>query len=129
MQIYVMSADGSQRKQLTTTPDSKIQPSWSPDGRQILYTSFGGGSSSKVYVMNADGTGQRQLTYNPDAGDGFAEWSPDGQWITYTSTRINSETNCCTNCCVTVYMMRSDGSGQRKLTNEIESTWRATWQP
>lgn len=129
VQIYVISVDGLQRKQLTTTPDSKIQPSWSPDGRLILYTAFGRDGGSKVYVMNADGTNQKQLTNDPGVGDGFAEWSPDSQWITYTSTRIEPEANCCTNCCVTVYIMKADGSERRRLTNEIESTWQATWQP
>lgn len=97
--------------------------------RRVLEPQLKRPADSTYLLTEADGTGQKQLTYDPDVGDGFAEWSPDGQWITYTSTRINSETNCCANCCVTVYMMKSDGSGQRKLTSEIDSTWMATWQP
>jgi TolB protein len=128
VQIYVVSADGSWRKQLTNTSGNNLQAGWSPDGKRIVYASSADGTS-RIYVINADGSEQKMLTNNPDTADGFASWSPDGQWITYTSLRIKPEVNCCTSCCVNVYIMKADGSEQRKLTNEIESTWKAAWRP
>ena len=48
------------------------QPSWSPDGRQIVYVSSSTGID-KLYVMFIDGTGRRRLTrcllYTSDAAD------------------------------------------------------------
>ncbi len=130
VQIYVRNADGSQLVQLTNTQEHNLQPSWSPDGRQILYTGFYKDSGSRIHVMNADGSDQRSFANDPEVGDGYAEWSPDGRWITYASTRVRPDTNCCTGCCVTVYIMKADGSGRRKLTDEIEEPiWRTAWQP
>lgn len=128
LQIHVLSADGSQHKQLTNTSGYNSQARWSSDSKRIVYVSNADGTG-KIYAINADGSGQKKLTNDPDTSDGYVEWSPDGQWITYTSTRINPAANCCTSCCVNVYVMKSDGSGQRKLTSEIDSTWMATWQP
>ena len=69
----------------TATVDD--DPSWSPDGRKILFTSYVVDPTttltpSEVFMMNADGTGQEQLTI-----DGFekrgAAWSPDGTSILF----------------------------------------------
>jgi len=51
-----------------------LNPKWSPDGTQILFTSTRDGNF-EVYVMNADGTAQTRLTSNP-AVDIGADWSP-----------------------------------------------------
>ncbi len=61
-QIYVMKADGTEQKRLTTPGNS--EPVWSPDGRRMAFTSnrdFSGdgsypGAYREIYVMNADGS-------------------------------------------------------------------------
>jgi len=128
VQVYVMNADGARRKQLTNTSGNNLQAGWSPDGKWIVYASNVDGTS-RIYVINADGSKPKKLTNDPDTADGFASWSPDGQWITFTSTRIRPNDNCCTSCCINVYLVKPDGTGQRRLTNEIEPTWQTTWQP
>jgi Tol biopolymer transport system component len=63
-QIYVASADGTNVKQLTSG-STNAQPTWSPDGRTILFSSNRtkkGSNEFELFVMNADGSDQRQLT-------------------------------------------------------------------
>jgi TolB protein len=49
-------------------------PSWSPDGRKLVFVSERDGNF-EVYVMNADGSGQQNLTRNP-APDRSPVWWP-----------------------------------------------------
>ena len=61
LEVYEMEADGTDPVRLTSGGTYSEDPSYSPDGGQILFTSRRSGSR-EVWVMNADGTDQRQLT-------------------------------------------------------------------
>jgi dipeptidyl aminopeptidase/acylaminoacyl peptidase len=57
------------------------QPSWSPDGRWILFES-GRRGNTDLFVVSADGRVERTLTVGP-ADEGSAAWSPDGRRLAY----------------------------------------------
>ena len=59
-----------------------INPSWSPDGRQLVFESARHGNTT-LYVINADGTGERRLTFTGYGDDTHPAWSPDGRWIAF----------------------------------------------
>ena len=60
-QIYIMNADGSQQQRVTSQLASDSAPTWSPNGKQIAFSSFKG-ETADIYVMNSDGTNIVQLT-------------------------------------------------------------------
>jgi TolB protein len=72
--IFVMNADGSNWRRITTHPDSDTTPTWSPSGTQIAFTSDRTGRP-QVYIMNVDGSGVRRLPL-PDAEVDRATWAP-----------------------------------------------------
>jgi Tol biopolymer transport system component len=65
-EIYVMKADGSKLKRLTTNDAADVYPAFSADGKKIVFQSDRDGYKD-LYVMNADGTGQTRLINPPPA--------------------------------------------------------------
>ncbi len=90
-QIYYMDMDGRNLHQVTDVPDGACQPSWSPDGLQVVFISpcikeldiYPG---SSLYIINVDGTGLEKIPSEP-GGDYDPAWSPDGIHIAFTSVR------------------------------------------
>ena len=72
--IFVMNADGTNVRRITTHPDSDTTPTWSPTGTQIAFTSDRTGKP-QIYVMNVDGSGVRRLPL-PDGEVDRATWAP-----------------------------------------------------
>ena len=71
-EIYVIDADGGNEKRLTENGVYEGQPSWSPDGKRIVFESNRDGNV-EIYVMDADGENPRRLTNNPH-GDYSPAW-------------------------------------------------------
>jgi TolB protein len=59
--IYVMNADGSDLRRLTTHPAIDTSPTWSPSGHQLAFVSERSGTP-QIYIVGADGTGLRRIT-------------------------------------------------------------------
>ena len=91
-QVWVMDADGSNRVQLTSGlgenfPDANV-PSYSPDGRQIVFWSGFEKNYGDIWVMNADGSSPRKLTTTPAPRSADNPvWSPDGTKVIFDSNR------------------------------------------
>lgn len=83
--IYIMNADGSNIKRLTTDAAIDGEPDWSPDGAFISFVSNRGGSP-EIYAIRPDGDDLKRLTNNGIA-ERSPKWSPDGRKFAFFSSR------------------------------------------
>ena len=83
--LWLVSADGGEARQLTTYAGSDSSPAWSPDGRFIAFTSQrGDDEQSQVYVIPLGGGEARRLTSVP-TGASAPKWFPDSSEIAFIS--------------------------------------------
>lgn len=101
--IFVMSADGSHLRRLTSNPNSDF-PDWSDDGSRIVYI-----SNDDVWVMNADGSGQPVNLTNSPEKDRQPLWSPDSSQIAWLRGEEFSRN---------IFLMNADGSDARQITDD-----------
>jgi Tol biopolymer transport system component len=116
--IYVMRADGTGTRRLTSTKDDDQHPTWSPDGSSIA---FSRGTPGDLYIMDADGSSPRPLLANP-TGESEPAWSPDGKWIAYVQREPGSPVR-------ELWLMQSNGTGSRRLTALDASSLNPAWAP
>ena len=97
MELWVMNADGSDQRQITHLGGANFGPSWTPDGKRIIFSSNHKNlrGNFDLYLVNRDGSGLEQITTAP-VFDGFPMFSPDGKKLLWASNRHDAnvtETN------------------------------------
>ena len=78
--IYAIPVTGGTAKALRTGMAMEVQPRFSPDGKQILFTSDAGGGDN-IWVMDKDGANARQITHENFRLLNNAVWTPDGHYF------------------------------------------------
>lgn len=83
--IWTASVSGGKVRRLSQPTENAHWPSWSPDGKRIVYSSAPAGASSgfDLYTMNADGSAP-QLLFDCLTTCAIPVWSPDGSRIVHT---------------------------------------------
>jgi Tol biopolymer transport system component len=117
--IYVMRADGSRTRRLTISEDGDVRPSWSPNGKKIVFARSGRG---RLYVIDADGRRLRALTRGVGLADSDPAWSPDGTTIAFVRRPVG-------NGLAAIYLIGSHGHGLCRLTPFTRSVYGPAWSP
>jgi Tol biopolymer transport system component len=106
-EIFVMNTDGTGITAISNSRGDDMEPSWSPDGKRIAFTTMRDGNW-EIYVMNADGSNQTRLTNSPE-WELNPRWSPDGKKIIFSRVIKPG--------LLDIFVMNADGSGVTNLTN------------
>jgi TolB protein len=98
MDLWVMRADGSDKRQVTHDPGASFAPYFTPDGERLIYASNRlqpRGRDFDLYLVDVGGGTPERVTLDPGF-DGFPMFSPDGRWLVFCSNRggkVHGETN------------------------------------
>ncbi len=117
--IYVANADGSNEHAITEPDSFNYNPTWSPKGDWIAFTSERAGSAD-LFRMRPDGSGVERLTDNP-AFDDQAAFSPDQRSIVFVSTRAAGFAN--------LWILNLANRLSRPLTSGGGGDLRPAWSP
>ena len=115
--LYEMDLRTRQSRRLTQSGAIDTGPSYSPDGRQIVFESDREGSQ-QLYVMNSDGSAVRRLS-GTEGRYSTPVWSPRGDYIAFTKQMSGG---------FLIGVMKPDGSGERILTEGYHNEG-PTWAP
>jgi serine/threonine protein kinase/Tol biopolymer transport system component len=111
--LWIMNADGTNQKQLTSDAAMDYEPFVSPDGRHIFFGSMRG-SLPGVWRMDIDGNNLKQIT---DQEDYLQDLTPDGQWVIYTSWRTTK---------LSLWRVSIDGGQPEQISNLFISNARVS---
>jgi TolB protein len=100
LEIMLMRADGSDKRQLTHNGAANFAPYFHPTGRQIIFASNVNNPNPRspnfdLFLINRDGTGLQQITFD-EGFDGFPMFTNNGKQLIWASNRhgkIEGETN------------------------------------
>lgn len=125
MDIFVADDNGVQPDPLVMTPGRDIHPAWSPDDAWIGFETNRDGNW-EIYMVRNDGTGLTNLTNHP-SNDGNIAWAPNGSEIAFVSDRDSNPSAAAVN--LDIYLMNTDGSNLRRLTNHPGKDVFPSWSP
>lgn len=118
--IYVLSVSGSDNPIKITSEDSghSYFHSWSPDGKNLIFTGFRK-KQYNIWSVNIATKKETPLTTQPTLDDG-AEYSPDGKWIYFNSVRTGT---------MKIWRMKADGPNQEQVTFDEFNDWFPHFSP
>jgi Tol biopolymer transport system component len=116
--LYTANADGSHERRLLDGSVLDMNPSFSPDGRTVIFTSRRNGSAD-IYRVRIDGSDLERLTDDP-AFDDQAVISPEGRRVAFVSSRGGQ---------ADVWILDLSSRQLRNLTNHPGGDYRPAWSP
>jgi TolB protein len=119
-ELYLMDCDGYGSRQLTSLKSMNLSPSWSPDGRELAFTSYCKGHP-EIYRMNLTGkAGMKPILRGFSPLCSGASWSPNGNQIAFSSSQ-GGRTN--------LFNISTQGGKPTQLTQGWSIDVSPSWSP
>ena len=115
-QIAMINADGSGYREVTSGPNNNGFPSMAPDGKRIVFRSFGPDGEG-LRIMNFE---TKTVTSLTDGYDNFPLWSPRGDLIMFARV-VQGDYE--------IYTIKPDGTGAKRLSNSKGNDAHMAWSP
>jgi len=115
-QLAIVKPDGSDFHEVTKGPNNNAFPSMAPDGKRIVYRTFGP-EGDGLRIMNLDTKETKMLTRGYD---NFPLWSPRGDLIMFSRLEKGD---------YEIYTIKPDGTGVKRLTHARGNDAHQGWSP
>jgi TolB protein len=119
-EIFTMNPDGTSVRQVTHVgPDTSANwPSWSADGRAIVFNEIPPSGVAELWVMNADGSNPHLLLSEQNFAENRPSFSPEGSRIVFgrCDLLVGDGDTCA------IYTVSSDGTDLRPVTEYLRDT-------
>lgn len=121
-QLYVVKLDGSGLTKITDLAALRGRSDWSPLEQIVTYS--GDSWKRELFLMSVDGSDAHQVS-PPGGNSQGPTFSPDGHWIAFTAyfDHMQDENGC------EIYVIRTDGTDLRRLTNNDYCDYQPRWGP
>jgi len=117
-EIWVMDWNGKNKKQLTKHNSLALAPSWSPDGKHLVFTSYLRGTPA-IYLLTPQ-EGYLKLLWDKGGVNSSASVSPDGRTVAFASSLDGN---------VDIYTISIEGGEARRLTSARGIDTQPSWAP
>ena len=120
--LWMMRANGSSLVRLTSMPGTELEPSWSPDGSELVFVSSAARADphGRLCILTLS-TGQLRTVTPTSVNDAaMPTWSPDGKRIAYVR-EVDARDQ--------VFTVNADGTGNRQITRDAATHDWPSWSP
>ncbi|MFN0150427.1 MAG: TolB family protein [bacterium] len=117
--LWLMTPDGTERRQITHDDAVEYCPAWSPDGTRIAYSGTRGEGAPAIWILDLRDSSIVRLT-NERGRVHEPAWSPDGETIAYYGIASGDEQ---------VWSIPAGGGEPRRLSHHVTQSWSAAWSP
>jgi TolB protein len=114
--ISTISPDGTRIRRVLTTRADAFSPSWSADGRRIVFV-----LGSSIWRVNGDGNRLTRITRGKVVDPESPAWSPDGTRVVFAARTSGRNFD--------IYVVRTSGEGLRRLTTGAGIDEHPSWSP
>ncbi len=118
-EVYLMDADGSNKRPITGHQSISLSPAWNPNGREIAYVSYFSGAPG-IYLVDV-ATGQKTPAVTEGNLNVSPSFSPDGKRIVFARSIGSGNTE--------IFICNRDGSNLRQLTHSSGIDTNPEWSP
>jgi TolB protein len=119
-ELYLMNADGTGVKRMTTNALIDANPSWSPDGTRVVFERCCENGTSDLFTIDVTTRAEVSVIASASSQEFDPSWSPDGTRIAYVAFEVGQSN-------IDIWVVNADGSSPLRLTQQVGPDLSPDW--
>ena len=119
-ELYLMNAEGTGAKRLTTNALIDANPSWSPDGTRVVFERCCENGTSDLFAIDVTTRAEVGVTASASSQEFDPSWSSDGTRIAYVAFEVGQSN-------IDIWVVNADGSSPLRLTQQVGPDLSPDW--